>query len=160
VGEIKREPNKVFVERYDGKVQKEPVVVDNGEGDDGTRSRDVVLYCCVLCCGVLCCGVCCETWEGMKQAMLAVKTGVFIGQCKGPDIVVQIKGAGDFKNILERRSFLGKCKNITVSNCENIAVVFDTCVTTVEVVYSFFSLFLFVSSPLYLLDMDLCFVSA
>lgn len=83
VGEIKRETNKVFVERFDGKLQKEPVVVDNGEGDD------------------------------------AVKTGVFIGQCKGPDVVVQIKG---------------KCKNITVSNCENIAVVFDTCVTTVELI--------------------------
>lgn len=83
VGEIKREPTKVYVERYDGKVQKEPVVVDNGEGDD------------------------------------AVKTGVFIGQCKGPDVVIQIKG---------------KCKNVTVSNCENIAVVFDTCVTTVELI--------------------------
>jgi len=83
VGEVKREPNKVFVEKFDGKVQKEPVVVDIGEGED------------------------------------AVKTGIFIGQCKGPDVVVQIKG---------------KCKNITVSNCEQIAVVFDTCVTTVELI--------------------------
>lgn len=83
VGETKRETNKVFVEKYDGKVQKEPVVVDIGEGED------------------------------------AVKTGIFIGQCKGPDLVVQIKG---------------KCKNITVSNCEQIAVVFDTCVTTVELI--------------------------
>lgn len=83
VGEVKREPNKVFVEKYDGKLQKEPVVVDIGEGED------------------------------------AVKTGIFVGQCKGPDVVIQIKG---------------KCKNITVSNCENIALVFDTCVTTVELI--------------------------
>jgi len=83
VGAIKRETNKVFVEKYDGKVQKDPVVVDIGEGED------------------------------------AVKTGIFIGQCKGPDLVIQIKG---------------KCKNITVSNCEQIAVVFDTCVTTVELI--------------------------
>jgi hypothetical protein len=83
VGAIKRETNKVFVEKFDGKVQKEPVVVDIGEGDD------------------------------------AVKTGIFVGQCKGPDLVIQIKG---------------KCKNITVSNCERIAVVFETCVTTVELI--------------------------
>jgi len=82
-GEIKRETNKVFVEKYDGKVQKQPVVLDIGEGED------------------------------------AVKTGIFVGQCKGPDLVIQIKG---------------KCKNITVSNCENIAVVFETCVTTVELI--------------------------
>jgi len=82
-GAIKRETNKVFVEKYDGKVQKEPVVLDIGEGEE------------------------------------AVKTGIFVGQCKGPDLVVQIKG---------------KCKNITVSNCENIAVVFETCVTTVELI--------------------------
>jgi len=83
VGEIKRETNKVFVEKYDGKVQKQPVVVDIGEGED------------------------------------AVKTGIFVGSCKGPDLVIQIKG---------------KVKNITVSNCENIAVVFETCVTTVELI--------------------------
>jgi hypothetical protein len=82
-GAVKREPNKVFVEKFDGKVQKEPVVIELGEGEE------------------------------------AVKTGVFIGQCKGPDVVVQVKG---------------KCKNITVSNCENIAVVFDTCVTTCELI--------------------------
>lgn len=82
-GAVKREPNKVFIEKYDAKVQKEPVVVDNGEGED------------------------------------AVKTGIFIGQCKGPDLVIQIKG---------------KCKNITVSNCEQIAIVFDTCVTTLELI--------------------------
>jgi hypothetical protein len=83
VGSIKKEPNKIFVEKFDAKVQKEPIVVDNGEGEE------------------------------------AVKTGIFIGQCKGPDLVVQIKG---------------KCKNITVSGCENIAVVFDTCVTTCELI--------------------------
>jgi len=82
-GEIKRETNKVFVEKYDSKVQKQPVVLDIGEGED------------------------------------AVKTGIFVGQCKGPDLVIQIKG---------------KVKNITVSNCENIAVVFETCVTTVELI--------------------------
>jgi len=71
------------VEKYDGKVQKQPVVVDIGEGED------------------------------------AVKTGIFVGSCKGPDLVIQIKG---------------KVKNITVSNCENIAVVFETCVTTVELI--------------------------
>jgi hypothetical protein len=83
VGAIKRETNKVFVEKYDSKVQKDPVVVDIGEGEE------------------------------------AVKTGIFIGDCKGPDLVIQIKG---------------KCKNITVSNCEQVAVVFDTCVTTVELI--------------------------
>lgn len=83
VGAIKRETNKVFVEKYDVRLQKEPVIVDIGEGED------------------------------------AVKTGIFIGQCKGPDLVIQIKG---------------KCKNITVSNCEQVAVVFDTCVTTVELI--------------------------
>ena len=49
-----------------------------------------------------------------------VKTGVFVGNCKGP-FVVQLKG---------------KCKNITISNCVDIAVVFDTCVTTVEIIGS------------------------
>jgi len=83
VGTIKRDGYKVFVEKYDSKTQKEPVVVENGDGED------------------------------------AVKTGIFIGQCKGPDLVVQIKG---------------KCKNITVSGCENIAVVFETCVTTCELI--------------------------
>jgi len=83
VGVIKKEPYKVFVEKFDSKVQKEPIVVDIGEGEE------------------------------------AVKTGIFVGQCKGPDLVVQIKG---------------KCKNITVSGCENIAVVFDTCVTTCELI--------------------------
>jgi len=82
-GTVKKETHKVFIEKYDSKVQKEPVVLDIGEGDD------------------------------------AVKTGIFIGSCKGPDLVIQIKG---------------KCKNITVSNCERIAVVFDTCVTTCELI--------------------------
>jgi len=82
-GTVKKETHKIFVEKFDAKVQKEPVVVDVGEGDE------------------------------------AVKTGIFIGQCKGPDLVVQIKG---------------KCKNITVSGCENIAVVFETCVTTCELI--------------------------
>ena len=50
-----------------------------------------------------------------------VKTGVFIGNCKGPNVVVQIQG---------------KCKNITISNSVDVAVVFDTCVTTVEVIGS------------------------
>jgi len=83
VGVIKRETNKVFVEKFDGKLQKEPVVLDIGEGAE------------------------------------AVKTGIFVGQCKGPELTIQIKG---------------KCKNITISNCENIAVVFETCVTTVELI--------------------------
>jgi len=82
-GAVKKETNKIFVEKFDGKVQKEPVVLELGDGEE------------------------------------AVKTGIFVGQCKGPDLVVQIKG---------------KCKNITVSNCENIAVVFETCVTTVELI--------------------------
>jgi len=83
VGAIKRETNRVFVEKYDGKLQKDPVVLDIGEGEE------------------------------------AVKTGIFVGDCKGPGVTVQIKG---------------KCKNITVSNCDNIAVVFETCVTTVELI--------------------------
>jgi len=83
VGVVKREPNRVFVEKFDGKVQKDPVIVDIGEGEE------------------------------------AVKTGIFVGECKGPGVTVQIKG---------------KCKNITVSNCDNIAVVFETCVTTVELI--------------------------
>jgi ribosomal protein S27E len=83
VGEIKRDTNKVFIEKFDGKVQKEPVVLDIGDGAE------------------------------------AVKTGIFVGQCKGPDLSIQIKG---------------KFKNITISNCENIAIVFETCVTTVELI--------------------------
>jgi 5-methylcytosine-specific restriction endonuclease McrA len=84
-GTTKKEPSKVFIEKYDGKLQKDPIVLNLGEGAE------------------------------------AVKTGIFIGNCKGPGIVVQITG---------------KCKNITVSNCMDIAVVFDTCVTTVECIGS------------------------
>jgi hypothetical protein len=84
-GTTKKETHKVFIEKYDGKVQKDPIVVALGEGED------------------------------------AVKTGVFIGNCKGPGLVVQING---------------KCKNITVSNCTDVAVVFETCVTTMECIGS------------------------
>jgi len=84
-GTTKKETHKVFVEKYDGKIQKDPIAVALGEGAD------------------------------------AVKTGVFIGNCKGPGIVVQITG---------------KCKNVTISNCTDIAVVFDTCVTTTECIGS------------------------
>jgi len=84
-GTTKKETNKVFVEKYDGRIQKTPIQVALGEGED------------------------------------AVKTGIFIGNCKGPGLVVQITG---------------KCKNITVSNCTDVAVVFDTCVTTLEVIGS------------------------
>lgn len=76
--------NKIFVEKYDSKLQKEPVVV-KVSGDDG------------------------------------VKTGVFIGNCKGPDLCIKVEG---------------KVKNITISNCHQIGVVFDNCVTTVEVISS------------------------
>jgi len=84
-GATKKETYKVFVEKYDGRVQKTPVIVALGDGEE------------------------------------AVKTGVFIGNCKGPGIVVQITG---------------KCKNITISNCSDVAVVFDTCVTTLECIGS------------------------
>jgi len=57
----------------------------------------------------------------VMDATDGVKTGIFIGNCKGPGLVVQIQG---------------KCKNITISNSVDIAVVFDTCVTTVEVIGS------------------------
>lgn len=76
--------NKIFVERYDSKLQKEPVIVKVG-GDDG------------------------------------VKTGIFIGNCKGPDLCIKIEG---------------KVKNITISNCHQCGIVFDNCVTTVEVIGS------------------------
>lgn len=81
----KSQPHKIFVERFDAKIQKEPVVVDVGDGED------------------------------------AVKTGVFIGNCKGPGLCIQIKG---------------KVKNITVSNCDQCGIVFDNCVTTVEMIGS------------------------
>jgi hypothetical protein len=84
-GTIKKEQNKVFIEKYDGRVQKTPIVVALGDGED------------------------------------AVKTGVFVGNCKGPGLVVQITG---------------KCKNITISNCTDVAVIFDTCVTTLECIGS------------------------
>eukprot|EP00462_Mataza_sp_D1_P000489 CAMPEP_0175092954 /NCGR_PEP_ID=MMETSP0086_2-20121207/2737_1 /TAXON_ID=136419 /ORGANISM="Unknown Unknown, Strain D1" /LENGTH=172 /DNA_ID=CAMNT_0016365849 /DNA_START=13 /DNA_END=531 /DNA_ORIENTATION=+ len=76
--------NKIFVEKYDGKEQTEPVIV-KVDGEDG------------------------------------VKTGVFIGQCKGPNLCVKIEG---------------KVKNITISNCDQCGIVFDNCVTTVEVIGS------------------------
>lgn len=76
--------SKIFVEKFDSKLQKEPVVV-KVSGDDG------------------------------------VKTGVFIGNCKGPDLCIKIEG---------------KCKNITVSNCHQCGIIFDNCVTTVEVIGS------------------------
>lgn len=76
--------NKIFVEKFDSKLQKEPVVV-KVSGEDG------------------------------------VKTGVFIGNCKGPDLVIKIEG---------------KVKNITISNCHQCGIVFDNCVTTVEVIGS------------------------
>lgn len=50
-----------------------------------------------------------------------VKTGVFVGNCKGPNLVIKIEG---------------KCKNITINNCSDMAVVFDTCITTVEMIGS------------------------
>jgi len=84
-GTTKKEQYKVFIEKYDARIQKTPIVLALGEGED------------------------------------AVKTGVFIGNCKGPGLVVQITG---------------KCKNITVSNCTDVAVVFDTCVTTLECIGS------------------------
>jgi len=84
-GTIKKETHKVFIEKYDGKLQKDPIALPLGDGED------------------------------------AVKTGVFVGNCKGPGVVVQITG---------------KCKNITISNCTDVAVVFDTCVTTVECIGS------------------------
>jgi hypothetical protein len=84
-GTTKKETNKVFIEKYDGRIQKDPIVLALGDGAE------------------------------------AVKTGIFIGNCKGPGVVVQISG---------------KCKNITVSNCTDVAVVFETCVTTVECIGS------------------------
>lgn len=82
---IIRQPYKVFVENYDGKVTKgEPTIVTM-DGEDG------------------------------------VKTGIFIGNCKGPDCIIKIEG---------------KCKNITINNCTDVAVIFETCVTTVEVIGS------------------------
>eukprot|EP00462_Mataza_sp_D1_P000096 CAMPEP_0175089126 /NCGR_PEP_ID=MMETSP0086_2-20121207/621_1 /TAXON_ID=136419 /ORGANISM="Unknown Unknown, Strain D1" /LENGTH=644 /DNA_ID=CAMNT_0016361617 /DNA_START=35 /DNA_END=1969 /DNA_ORIENTATION=+ len=85
-GKIDRsQQNKIFIERYDAKLQKEPLVVDVGTGED------------------------------------AQKTGVFIGNCKGPDLCIQIKG---------------KVKNITISNCHQCGIVFDNCITTVEMIGS------------------------
>jgi hypothetical protein len=50
-----------------------------------------------------------------------VKTGVFVGNCKGPNLCIKIEG---------------KVKNITISNCDQCGIVFDNCVTTVEVIGS------------------------
>merc|ERR1712086_1036875 len=49
------------------------------------------------------------------------KTGIFIGNCKGPDLCIKIEG---------------KVKNITISNCHQCGIVFDNCITTVEVIGS------------------------
>jgi hypothetical protein len=81
-GKIDRtQTDKIFVEKYDGKEQKEPleVVIDADN----------------------------------------LKTGVFVGNCKGPNLAIVIKG---------------KLKNLTISNCTDIAVVIDDCITTVEVI--------------------------
>lgn len=45
------------------------------------------------------------------------KTGVFVDKCKNSTIVLK-----------------GKCKNITLSGCVDVGCVFDSCVTTVEVI--------------------------
>jgi hypothetical protein len=50
-----------------------------------------------------------------------LRTGVFVGNCKGPGVAVVIKG---------------KLKNLTISNCQDIGVVFDDCITTVELIGS------------------------
>lgn len=84
-GSIDRsQTNKIFIEKYDSKTQKEPVIV-KVEGEDGA------------------------------------KTGIFIGNCKGPDLCIKIEG---------------KVKNITVSNCHQCGIVFDNCITTVELIGS------------------------
>jgi len=48
-----------------------------------------------------------------------IKTGVFIGDCKGPGFAVIIEG---------------RIKNLTVSNCTDVGVIVDNVVTTVEVI--------------------------
>lgn len=84
-GKIDRsQANKIFIEKYDSRLQKEPVIVKL-TGDD------------------------------------ASKTGVFIGNCKGPDLCIKIEG---------------KFKNLTISNCHQCGIVFDNCITTVEVIGS------------------------
>lgn len=45
------------------------------------------------------------------------KTGVFVDKCKNSTIIIK-----------------GKCKNITLSGCVGAGVVFDSCVTTVELI--------------------------
>lgn len=45
------------------------------------------------------------------------KVGVFIDACKNSTIVLK-----------------GKCKNITINNCQDAGIVFDSCVTTVELI--------------------------
>lgn len=84
-GKIDRsQPNKIFIERYDSRLQKEPLIVKL-TGDDGA------------------------------------KTGIFIGNCKGPGLCIKIEG---------------KFKNLTISNCHQCGIVFDNCITTVEVIGS------------------------
>jgi adenylyl cyclase-associated protein len=73
---------KVFVEKYDGRLQKEPVVVKIPEEHKPMH-------------------------------------GVFIDGCKGPELAIIVEG---------------KIKNITINNCQNIGVVFDNCITTVELI--------------------------
>jgi hypothetical protein len=43
-------------------------------------------------------------------------TGVFVGKCVGTTVIIK-----------------GKCKNVTLSNCDQCAIVFDTCIATCEV---------------------------
>ena len=50
-----------------------------------------------------------------------LRTGVFIGNCKGPGLAIIIKG---------------KLKNLTINNCQDIGVIFDDCITTVEIIGS------------------------
>jgi len=79
----KSQTDKIFVEKYDAKEQKEPIMVEVPDGNN--------------------------------------KTGVFIGNCKGPNLAVIVSG---------------KIKNLTINNCQDIGVVIDDCITTVEIINS------------------------
>jgi len=65
----------------------------------------------------------CNQKDPVKYAVKLVdgqpKTGVFIGGCKNSTIILE-----------------GKCKNVTISGCQGCGILFEACVTTVEVINS------------------------
>ena len=72
-----------------------------------------------------------EKYDDLKEPLTielseadGLRTGIFVGNCKGT------------KDMAFTLIIKGKCKNITLSNCENAAIVFDNCVTTTEIIGS------------------------